>query len=623
VPIPSASRLVLVALALVAARSALAVVPFEDSPFLERPTSYSLTCDVTVTPANFTTTLAQLNDSTKHVFCVTPGDYRAAGELFLTISGSQEHRRSIRFDGHDGKRQAIQRPERAIFESLRILGSWWVIQGLTIQPQRGSTAWFVTIYGGDHNILDGNVIDGIDHVPQLSSQNAVVIAALNGNPASFNSVQGNVIRNGNQTRRPGDYGGVVIAWGDTAVEHNDSNKVLDNEIYDWGDGIGVAGHTSDCSEPGIQHGTIIDGNDVYITAAKRIDCDTGALDPNGDCSCAENGIDLKLDPGEGPRVWTRVTNNRLWGFRPTSPSHSCGGSGANGQALSAGNTCSAHVFAANNVILDSTQGIVPNRFWIVAGNLIHETRMSNGLPWTSVAIFPIATASNLVIQFNTVVAVDSAYGNSSENTDTRCNVVILNPGLRGATNGNATNSTQYNYLYQSSLENFSGMNNQIWPLAQQSNDADYCFWRRRWTAPEIVCIPLGSTTSASPHVAAVANCNPSLGRDFGVSRISYPTSQPCNDGLDNDGDGLADWPRDPGCADLSAASEDPQCENGVDDDGDGQIDFDGGAAANGGIPLAPSDGACGSAHSNSEVGSCGLGAELVGVLWVLRRRRAR
>ncbi len=607
---------------MVAARSALAIVPLADSPYLERTTEMFF-CDVIVTQSNFMTTLAQLNDPTKYVFCVQPGDYRAAGELLLTASGSQSRRRSLRFDAHDGKRAAINRPERAIFESLRITGLWWVIQGLTIQPRNGSTAWFVTILGGDHNILDGNLIDGIEHVPLLATQNAVVVAAHNGNRAIFNSIQGNVIRNGNQTRRPGDYEGVVIAWGNTTAENNDYNKILDNEIYDWGDGIAVAGHTSNCSEPGIQHGTVIDGNDIYLTEAKRIDCDTGAPDADGECACAENGIDLKLDPGSNPAGWTRVTNNRLWGFRPTSASQACGGSGANGQAITAGNFCSAHVFVANNVIHDSTQGIVASRDWIVAGNLVSETRMSNGLTWSSVAIFPMPNATRIDIQFNTIVGVDSAYDNQAPNTDTRCNVVIENLGLRGATPANPSNSTLYNYLYQSSPENFTGVSNVYWPLAHQSHNADYCFWRRRWTGPELACIPLGSTTATSPQVAAVTSCDPQIGADFGIARITYPTSQPCGDGSDNDGDGLVDWPADPGCSDPSAVREDPLCQNGLDDDGDGQIDFDGGASANGGTPLAPRDGLCTTAYAMSESTNCGLGAELVGVLWLLRRRRTR
>lgn len=49
----------------------------------------------------------------------------------------------------------------------------------------------------------------------------------------------------------------------------------------------------------------------------------------------------------------------------------------------------------------------------------------------------------------------------------------------------------------------------------------------------------------------------------------------CNDDLDEDGDGLVDYPADPGCAsalDSSERSSSLVCDNGLDDDGDGEID---------------------------------------------------
>src|SRR5579871_5690245 len=63
-----------------------------------------------------------------------------------------------------------------------------------------------------------------------------------------------------------------------------------------------------------------------------------------------------------------------------------------------------------------------------------------------------------------------------------------------------------------------------------------------------------------------------------------PCSQ-CQDGIDNDGDGLIDYPNDPGCFAPEQNSEEddcpsgpncPQCGNGIDDDGNGIIDFSGG-----------------------------------------------
>ena len=98
------------------------------------------------------------------------------------------------------------------------------------------------------------------------------------------------------------------------------------------------------------------------------------------------------------------------------------------------------------------------------------------------------------------------------------------------------------------------------------------------------------------------------------------TTPVCSDGNDNDGDGLTDFPADPGCRDANWTFENPKCNDGIDNDGDGLIDWDGGGAG------AP-DPQCNQAWRNREKaagGSCGVGFELIGILpplLALRRRR--
>lgn len=116
-----------------------------------------------------------------------------------------------------------------------------------------------------------------------------------------------------------------------------------------------------------------------------------------------------------------------------------------------------------------------------------------------------------------------------------------------------------------------------------------------------------------------------VGRQIAGFNVPPPA---CNDGVDGDGDGLIDFPQDPGCrdADSYASVEDPACQNGLDDDGDGRVDFDGGAAANGGVPFAPQDTGCKSASAKTESSRCGFGAELAFVFAGLagaRRRMSR
>jgi len=52
------------------------------------------------------------------------------------------------------------------------------------------------------------------------------------------------------------------------------------------------------------------------------------------------------------------------------------------------------------------------------------------------------------------------------------------------------------------------------------------------------------------------------------------SAQPCNDQVDNDGDGKTDYPADLGCQRANDINEDQdgECFNNIDDDGDGAID---------------------------------------------------
>lgn len=94
--------------------------------------------------------------------------------------------------------------------------------------------------------------------------------------------------------------------------------------------------------------------------------------------------------------------------------------------------------------------------------------------------------------------------------------------------------------------------------------------------------------------------------------ITVPSVTLCSNGLDDDGDSLADYPADPGCKSAQSGFENPQCDNGLDDDGDLAIDH-------------PADAKCRARWDNDEATnpSCGLGAELVGLLTALSWRRGR
>lgn len=105
------------------------------------------------------------------------------------------------------------------------------------------------------------------------------------------------------------------------------------------------------------------------------------------------------------------------------------------------------------------------------------------------------------------------------------------------------------------------------------------------------------------------------GYDYGVLKLTGASGLDfwggCQDERDNDQDGLVDFPLDPGCASARANVEAPACNNGVDDDGDGLVDL--------------ADPLCTVAwrHSESPPPGCGVGPELAFLVLLLRRLRGR
>ena len=72
----------------------------------------------------------------------------------------------------------------------------------------------------------------------------------------------------------------------------------------------------------------------------------------------------------------------------------------------------------------------------------------------------------------------------------------------------------------------------------------------------------------------------------------------CSNGIDDDGDQLADYPDDPGCPFSYATIENPQCDDGVDNDANGLVDRDDPKCQNPSWPYW------------EQTPTCGLGAEL-------------
>lgn len=153
---------------------------------------------------------------------------------------------------------------------------------------------------------------------------------------------------------------------------------------------------------------------------------------------------------------------------------------------------------------------------------------------------------------------------------------------------------------------------------------------------QIVVGRISPASGGELYIAAIPrSCNDGLDNDGdGLSdfpddpgctslddRFEIAASLPCDDARDQDGDGLTDFPDDPGCAGPASATESPACDDDVDNDLDGSLDWDGGSGG-----AAPDPQCAGVPWANHERRrACGLGFELLilaPLLWG-RRRSAR
>lgn len=172
-------------------------------------------------------------------------------------------------------------------------------------------------------------------------------------------------------------------------------------------------------------------------------------------------------------------------------------------------------------------------------------------------------------------------------------------------------------------------------------------WGRNHTFPDPETgrpVPYVDPDNGEVQACVVDGCNDptpdELGDYVGRQIAAFNFVEPaCANGADDDGDGLVDFPDDPGCSFEFGELEDPGCQDGVDGDGDGLVDFDGGesihgACTGGACPPGVSDpdgdgrpdpdpGCFGRASKRKERGACGLGAELALLLPLLLAVRRR
>jgi len=274
----------------------VSIIALQPSPLVD-PLPELTTADrvsVVINPDSFTGWVEVFTqESTADDYLLAPGDYRAWGKCKLAQANPVDRRRVIRFIDPERKPWDPDAGEAVVagFEFLRG-AAHWVVQGLTLRGP-DSTACYVRP-GAEHVVFDSMLIEDFG---------AYGVRLL----GNYSTVQNCVIRR----MAPGVDGcAVEIRVRDTP---NVGNRVLDNEIYDCNDGVGViwnsrkdADHYVECRD------LVVEGNDLYLTSNRHV------IRPAGTFAGAENAIDIKAGPRSVSEPM-RFTGNRMWGFRRTVP----------------------------------------------------------------------------------------------------------------------------------------------------------------------------------------------------------------------------------------------------------------------------------------------------------------
>jgi hypothetical protein len=182
-----------------------------------------------------------------------------------------------------------------------------------------------------------------------------------------------------------------------------------------------------------------------------------------------------------------------------------GGSGSSGAALNTGFN-SAYMVLGHNIIFDSANGIFihSGHHISVLDNLLQNIGDDSSSDAVGTAL--LVRGSNHEI-YNNVIVNAERWGVMDANiADYRCNTAIdggvpLTPSVIDVI-------ADYNNYYNSTEFAVPGVHDTIQQDASQMQHTEKCFWRKQWTGPELICLPLGATTNSSP---SVMNCDPLLG----------------------------------------------------------------------------------------------------------------
>ncbi|MEW8026925.1 MAG: right-handed parallel beta-helix repeat-containing protein [Candidatus Thiodiazotropha sp.] len=397
-------------------------------------------------------------------FLVQPGDYTNWGRLWAyEASGLPEHKRVIRYWGPLRDLHPAHRLESGPNYEATISGfsfsdaSNWILHGLTVRhPSHSHPVGFIGFSGsikktkGSYDVI----------VDSMLIENSVGYG-IRISGGSRNCVQNSIIRNSKvgKADRPGIQ---IKPFGNTIDDPTVNNRIINNEIYNFGDSIAITSLTA--QNPGNVDGTIIDENDFYLTPDYISNLEDGRS------GCTENGIDIKVgsDDSSNPVL---IKNNRIWGTRFI---RLCGGTG-DGIVV---HQQAKNIEIRQNIIFDLPVGLtvkifpdndppLTSRNILIERNLfygIKAFRNDNPLPSHDAAILSLQTPE--IVRDNIFAHSDRLFAGDVKDSVTEASVfednqVIAIPDLDHVPPGFFSN-------------------NMVWEKFPRRKISDYSFWTNRW-----------------------------------------------------------------------------------------------------------------------------------------------
>lgn len=415
----------------------------------------------------------KVNDKSKRIFFIEPGDFTSHGEIILSVSGTSNRPRWLIWKSEKSEMKGthpvhMESAQRVSFRKMTIKGDYWIIDRLHGSGYKDQTRTAIVSLEGKNNIINRSLFE-------FGSSGGGQVAIL----GDSNVIQNSVLRNTMIT--PGrDNHGIVFQ------EHTDYSKVLNCEIYNCsGDAIQI--HPSENEHKGCQ----IINNDIYIDASLY-------FEPIKEFP-HENGIDFKDGGSADPANWIRVEKNRFAWI-----GSSTGGTGGSPGAIDFSNASGhkSYILFADNVFYQCALPFT-TATGDDGGSSNHLTIIRNVFYAASIAALKPVTQNQFSHEyyFNTIVNVlDTGLWIESDMNDSDIMGNLIINGKNQSVQANSGVEVDFNVYYNTELMALEGANSRLFDIEELNKNEDYCFNFKNITKSEVLCIPSIVPTKESSHM---------------------------------------------------------------------------------------------------------------------------